>query len=453
MAGVGQALLQAQRTRRRRPALPPGPQRAGHGARGGRLRPDAQPAVHDGLHGLDRPGLDQHADRRGAGHRQPASRCCCCPVDVFATRVASPGAAGAGGPALLRRQSVNDAFRPLSRFFDRVWRPEQLPSALLGRDAGAHRPGGDRRGDHLPAAGRAGRGVRLARRAVRQAGLARGPPGARAGRRGAGRRGDPGRPPPADRRRRRGDLRRGVRRELDRVRPGDRHPGRRHPGRQGRAALGPPELGRRASARPAPRSPTRWPATPTWSSASAPGTATSPPRRAPRSQHPDVRFVNLNVAVVRRGEAVGAARWSRTPGPGWPRCRRPWTGTGSTGDFARRRGGAGRRRSTQAYHLGHGPLPAQSRGDRRGQRGVRRARRGGAGGRQHARRPAAAVAGPGPEAVPRRVRLLLHGLRDRRRARHQDGRPEPRGVRAGRRRLLPDDGAGDRHRGRPRASS
>ena len=28
--------------------------------------------------------------------------------------------------------SVNDAFRPLSRFFDRVWRPEQLPSALLG---------------------------------------------------------------------------------------------------------------------------------------------------------------------------------------------------------------------------------------------------------------------------------------------------------------------------------
>jgi 3D-(3,5/4)-trihydroxycyclohexane-1,2-dione acylhydrolase (decyclizing) len=27
--------------------------------------------------------------------------------------------------------SVNDAFRPLSRFFDRVWRPEQLPSALL----------------------------------------------------------------------------------------------------------------------------------------------------------------------------------------------------------------------------------------------------------------------------------------------------------------------------------
>jgi 3D-(3,5/4)-trihydroxycyclohexane-1,2-dione acylhydrolase (decyclizing) len=53
------------------------------------------------------------------------------PSDVFATRVADPvlqelerGDAG--------DVSVNDAFRPLSRFFDRVWRPEQLPSALLG---------------------------------------------------------------------------------------------------------------------------------------------------------------------------------------------------------------------------------------------------------------------------------------------------------------------------------
>ena len=30
-----------------------------------------------------------------------------------------------------RDVSVNDAFRPVSRFFDRIWRPEQLPSALL----------------------------------------------------------------------------------------------------------------------------------------------------------------------------------------------------------------------------------------------------------------------------------------------------------------------------------
>lgn len=53
------------------------------------------------------------------------------PSDVFAGRVASPvlqelEVFQAGDV------SVNDAFRPLSRFFDRIWRPEQLPQALLG---------------------------------------------------------------------------------------------------------------------------------------------------------------------------------------------------------------------------------------------------------------------------------------------------------------------------------
>jgi len=52
------------------------------------------------------------------------------PGDVFATRVADPVL------QQLEQQgsqdiSVNDAFRPVSRFFDRIWRPEQLPSALL----------------------------------------------------------------------------------------------------------------------------------------------------------------------------------------------------------------------------------------------------------------------------------------------------------------------------------
>jgi 3D-(3,5/4)-trihydroxycyclohexane-1,2-dione acylhydrolase (decyclizing) len=53
------------------------------------------------------------------------------PGDVFATRVADPVLQQleypGGGDV-----SVNDAFRPVSRFFDRVWRPEQLPSVLLG---------------------------------------------------------------------------------------------------------------------------------------------------------------------------------------------------------------------------------------------------------------------------------------------------------------------------------
>ncbi|MBX7456442.1 3D-(3,5/4)-trihydroxycyclohexane-1,2-dione acylhydrolase (decyclizing) [Mycolicibacterium sp. 3033] len=53
------------------------------------------------------------------------------PSDTFATRVSSPvlqelELPGSGDV------TVNDAFKPLSRFFDRVWRPEQLPAALLG---------------------------------------------------------------------------------------------------------------------------------------------------------------------------------------------------------------------------------------------------------------------------------------------------------------------------------
>jgi len=53
------------------------------------------------------------------------------PSDVFATRVASPVLQELEDPRGYD-VSVNDAFRPLSRFFDRVWRPEQLPAALLG---------------------------------------------------------------------------------------------------------------------------------------------------------------------------------------------------------------------------------------------------------------------------------------------------------------------------------
>ncbi|WP_299950704.1 3D-(3,5/4)-trihydroxycyclohexane-1,2-dione acylhydrolase (decyclizing) [uncultured Modestobacter sp.] len=53
------------------------------------------------------------------------------PADTFATRTAGsllqelelPGSGDV---------TVNDAFRPVSRYFDRVWRPEQLPGALLG---------------------------------------------------------------------------------------------------------------------------------------------------------------------------------------------------------------------------------------------------------------------------------------------------------------------------------
>jgi 3D-(3,5/4)-trihydroxycyclohexane-1,2-dione acylhydrolase (decyclizing) len=53
------------------------------------------------------------------------------PSDVFATRVADPVLQQLEHPSQ-RDVSANDTFRPVSRFFDRVDRPEQLPEALLG---------------------------------------------------------------------------------------------------------------------------------------------------------------------------------------------------------------------------------------------------------------------------------------------------------------------------------
>ena len=52
------------------------------------------------------------------------------PGDVFATRRANPVLQELEDPTSLDI-SVNDCLRPVSRYFDRVWRPEQLPAALL----------------------------------------------------------------------------------------------------------------------------------------------------------------------------------------------------------------------------------------------------------------------------------------------------------------------------------
>ncbi|HLZ38766.1 MAG TPA: 3D-(3,5/4)-trihydroxycyclohexane-1,2-dione acylhydrolase (decyclizing) [Mycobacteriales bacterium] len=52
------------------------------------------------------------------------------PSDVFATRATSPVLQELEDPRSYD-VSVNDAYRPLSRFWDRIYRPEQLPSALL----------------------------------------------------------------------------------------------------------------------------------------------------------------------------------------------------------------------------------------------------------------------------------------------------------------------------------
>jgi 3D-(3,5/4)-trihydroxycyclohexane-1,2-dione acylhydrolase (decyclizing) len=52
------------------------------------------------------------------------------PGDVFATRRANPVLQELEDPSSLD-VSVNDCLRPVSRYFDRIWRPEQLPLAMM----------------------------------------------------------------------------------------------------------------------------------------------------------------------------------------------------------------------------------------------------------------------------------------------------------------------------------
>ena len=183
------------------------------------------------------------------------------PGDTFATRAPHPVLQQLEAPhdATL---SVNDCFKPVSRFFDRIDRPEQLVDRRARGDARADRPGRDRRGHARAAGGRPDRGVRRAGGVPRAARLDRLPQAARARR--ARPRGAAGarRPPPADRRRRRRDLRRGDRRAAPRspTRPASRSAETQ----AGAARCAPTTRPRWArSAPPAPRRPTGWRARPT----------------------------------------------------------------------------------------------------------------------------------------------------------------------------------------------
>ena len=84
------------------------------------------------------------------------------PGDVFATHPADPVLQQLEVPSR-GDVSVNDAFAPVSRYFDRDLAARAADSGGAGRDARAHLAGRDRRGDARAAAGRADRGVRLAR--------------------------------------------------------------------------------------------------------------------------------------------------------------------------------------------------------------------------------------------------------------------------------------------------
>ena len=140
-----------------------------------------------------------------------------------------------------------------------------------------------------------------------------------------------------------------------------------------------------------------------------------------------VRFINLNVARSTR-TSRRACRWSRDALRGHRGPRRRARGLGRAGRAHRARDARSR---PDVGPEGRGGLHARpraaagpERGHRHRQPRERAARRRGLRRGQHAGRPAQAVADARPEGLPRRIRLLVHGLRDRGRAR-RSGWPTP----------------------------
>ena len=112
-------------------ALRAGPERAGDGARRLRLRQGDQPARDVGVHVVDRARRDQHGHGRRARDGEPAAGAAPAGRRLRHTPRRGRCSKSSSCPDA-PETSVNDAFRPVCRFWDRVWRPEQLPAALLG---------------------------------------------------------------------------------------------------------------------------------------------------------------------------------------------------------------------------------------------------------------------------------------------------------------------------------
>ena len=225
------------------------------------------------------------------------------PSGTLATRVSAPVLQELELPHAAD-VSVNDAFRPLSRFFDQVDRPEQLPSALLGAmrvladpvETGAATISlpQDVQAEAFdwPVELFADRVWHVARPPAEASRIAAAADAVRSARRPLVVAGG-------------GVHYSGAEDALARLRDGDRHPRRRDAGRQGLAAArAPPARRSRRLDRHHGRERARR-ARPTSSSASARAGPTSPPRREPPSSDSGVRFVSLNVAGFDAGKHSG----------------------------------------------------------------------------------------------------------------------------------------------------
>ena len=416
VAGIGQALYQHPDLAHLLPGS--NEQAMVHAAVG--LCAAEEPARDAGVHDLDRPGRNEHGHRRGAGHRSTACPCCCCPGDMFATRAPAPGAAAArgrrttatsrsttaaAGVALLRPRSSapSSCIPPRWRRCACSTDPAETGAVTLACPQDVQAEAYDCPDEFLAHARVDGRPAE--------------PPTPR---RWPRCRAHPRRAAPADRRRRRRHLQRGDRCAA-RVRRRDGNPGGRDAGRARARCLRPSRCRSAPSARPArPR--------PTGSPRDADvvigvGTRWSDFTTASKTafQDPDVRFVNVNVADFDAAKQSGL-RCVADARVALDALREALDGHRSS----RRTASSG---AAEEAGLGEEVRAARRRRRRRGRCRARR--------RSSARSttpPAetgvvvcAAGSMPGDlhklwrardpgQGLPRRVRLLVHGLRDPRRA-------------------------------------
>ena len=238
VAGIGQALLQY---RKDFPPLP-GPQRAGHGPHGHGLRQMKNRLGALACSTSIGPGATNMVTGAATAtvNRLPVL---CLPSDIFASRRTGPVLQQVESPSSWD-SSVNDAFKAVSKYWDRINRPDQLPTALLEAMRTLTSPA-DTGAVTIAAPRRAGRSLgifptRLFRERTWHV------PRARADRSALSRAAQVigSCPAAADYRGRRHHLLRRHRR-TGRLRRHHRHPGRRYPSRQGEPAMGSPSDGQR----------------------------------------------------------------------------------------------------------------------------------------------------------------------------------------------------------------
>ena len=127
VAGIGQALHQYRDAARR--SIPARNEQAMVHVAAGYARQRNRLATF-ACTSLGRSGRDEHGHRRRAGDDQPAAGAAAAGRHVRDAR-AAPGAAAARGRRTTATVTVNDCLRPVSRYFDRIARPEQLIPAAL----------------------------------------------------------------------------------------------------------------------------------------------------------------------------------------------------------------------------------------------------------------------------------------------------------------------------------